>query len=333
MRALVGPVLAALVVATAGASARTEGGRIVLVRLVGQQTDLFKVHPDGSGLVRLTRSRLLDNEPSWSPDGRRLLASADGRLVLRSRDGRLLRRLPAAGFEPSWSPDGRLIAYLVSRCPQPRFNDTCADLWVIHPDGSARRRLAATDVDLTLESRRYAWSPDGRRLVYTKAGAPGGLVVVTVRDGSRRTLAGTRGALSTDPSWSPDGRWITFSRQRGSFQGSDLYAVTPHGTSLHRLTGGGDVSRSTWSPDGRRIAYMRSAPPFEGEPRWSVVVAAADGRRARPLAVTTESTVLLWSPDSSRLLWSTFFLRLMTARADGSGRPQLVTTGEVPDWG
>jgi Tol biopolymer transport system component len=324
-----------LVLATAGAPAESPAGRIVFARFVGQHFELFKVRPDGSGLVRLTRNGFEDEAPRWSPDGRRLLTLVNGRLVIRSADGSAPRRLPATGHEADWSPDGRLIAYLIGSCEDPsgKLGDACADLWVIRPDGSGRRRLAAADVDLTLDSRPYAWAPGGRRLVYVKAGGPGALFIVRVRDGRKRTLSGTRRALSTDPAWSPDGRWIAFSRQRGPFQGSDLYAADPDGTKLRRLARGRGVSRAAWSPNGRRIAYLQSTGMVRGEERFAVVVADRDGSQARRLAVTTDDTVLLWSPDSSRVLWSTFYLRLTTARADGRGRPSLVTTGESPDWG
>jgi hypothetical protein len=72
--------------------------------------------------------------------------------------------------------------------------------------------------------------------------------------------------------------------------------------------------------------------PVQGEDRWAVVVAARDGSRPRRLAVASENSVLLWSPDSTRVLWSTFFHRLVDAPADGRGRPVLVTVGETPDW-
>jgi Tol biopolymer transport system component len=337
VRALAVTVLGTLVLAAAGASADSPGGRIVFTRLVGQQRELFKVRPDGTGFVRLTRNGMFDEDPEWSPDGRRLLARANGGLVLRSPDGRLRRRLSAAGFEgfdAHWSPDGRLIGYLVGRCrdPNEKLDDACADLWVIRPDGSGRRRLAAEAVDLTLVGRPYAWAPDGRRLVYVPAGGRGGLVIVGVRDGRKRALGVTRSA-SSDPSWSPDGRWIAFSRQRGPFQGSDLYAVAPDGTRLRRLARGRDISRATWAPDGRRIAYFSATAPSRGDGRFAVVVADANGRHARRLAVATDDSVLLWSTDSSHVLWSTFFERLTIARADGSRRPALVTTGETPDWG
>jgi Tol biopolymer transport system component len=325
----------AVLAAAAGASGEIPNGRIVFVRFVpSEQYDLFKIRGDGTGLVRLTHSRPYDEEPRWSPDGRRMLALADGRLVLRSVNGRLLRRLPAAGFEAHWSPDGRLIAYLVGRCPDPtgKGDDSCADLWVIRPDGSGRRRLAAEGVDLTVVRRPYAWAPDGRRIVYTRYAAPGGLAIVSARDARTRNLRGT--APGGDPDWSPDGRWIAFSRQRGPFLGSDLFRVAPAGTGLQRIARGGrDVSRGTWSPDSSHIAYFRDIARVEGGESWAVVVADPDGARPRRLAVASDNSVLLWSPDSSRVLWSTFFNRLMVAPADSRGRPTLLTTGETPDWG
>jgi Tol biopolymer transport system component len=324
--------LGTLVLAAAAASA-SSSGRIVFARFVGQHYELFKIRPDGTGLVRLTHNRLDDEAPQWSPDGRRLLALANGRLVVRSSTGRLLRRLPAGGFEAHWSPDGRLIAYLVGRCPDPsgKTDDACADVWVIRPDGTGRRRLAAEAVDLTVGVRPYAWAPDARRIVYKQFGGKGALVIVIFPGGRKRVLART--APSTGPSWSPDGRWIAFSRQRRPFSGSDLYLVKPDGTKLHRIARGPDVSRATWSPDGRQIAYLRAVSVAPGAERWAVVVAARDGSRPRGLAVTTDDSALVWSPDSSRVLWSAFYNRLMVVRADGRGPARLLTTGETPDWG
>jgi hypothetical protein len=71
----------------------------------------------------------------------------------------------------------------------------------------------------------------------------------------------------------------------------------------------------------------------QGEDRWALVVAAADGSGPRRVAVATDNSVLLWSPDSSWVLWTSFFERLLIAPADGRGRPSLVTSGETPDWG
>jgi TolB protein len=230
---------------------------------------------------------------------------------------------PDSDNQATFSPDGTLLAYesLLAK-------GDGQSMVVMAPDGQGRVVVAEGLANIG----DPVWAPDSRRLVYMKAGGSGALVVVATRDGHKRILGGTQRRLSTDPSWSPDGRWVAFSRQRGPFQGSDLYLVAGDGTELHRIARGRDISRATWSPDGRHIAYLRAVAPVHGDDRWAVVIAARDGSRPRRLGVASEDSVLLWSPDSSRVLWSTFFERLIVAAATGRGHPSLVTTGEAPDW-
>jgi uncharacterized protein YraI len=59
-----------------------------------------------------------------------------------------------------------------------------------------------------------AISPDGQRIAFTRDGGAGGLYVIN-RDGSgEQKLYGDHPLLRA-PSWSPDGRWIVFSRANG----------------------------------------------------------------------------------------------------------------------
>jgi TolB protein len=224
------------------------------------------------------------------------------RIVIRSAAGRPLRRVDDFAIDPTWSPDGRLIAYLICGCRDPGldYEETCADLWVIRPNGTGRRRLAAVDVDLMLGTRRYAWAPDGRRLVYTNVADT--LLIVTVSKGAKRTLRRTRSVRTSDPTWSADGSKIAFSRER-SAESWDLYSAAPDGSGLHRLVRGGYLSRATWSPDGRRA-----------------------------LRISVPSSRLAGGA-SSRVLWSAFGARLTTARADGRGLHRALGQGEGPDWG
>jgi dipeptidyl aminopeptidase/acylaminoacyl peptidase len=139
---------------------------------------------------------------------------------------------------------------------------TRGDLWVADADGTHTRRLVA-------KADQPAWSPNGRRLAFTRDGA-----VYTVRvDGvdERRIAPGAH------PAWSPNGERIALDRDdtivtlrwygggvKAAGRGSDP-AYAPDGRLAvvrdGEIVAGGrviDVGESpTWSRDGRRIAYER----------------------------------------------------------------------------
>jgi dipeptidyl aminopeptidase/acylaminoacyl peptidase len=108
-----------------------------------------------------------------------------------------------------------------------------------------------------LGAESFDWSIDGRA-AFTKDSN----VYVLGRDGVQRQLTFRGGE---DPSWSPRGTRIVFTRHH------DLYVVPARGGRARRLTRrGGDWP--AWSPDGRKIAFVRWIPHrtdaymYEGEP-------------------------------------------------------------------
>src|SRR5688572_16674526 len=64
----------------------------------------------------------------------------------------------------------------------------------------------------------------------------------------------TSPAFDADPSWSPDGTRIAFSR--GGFPTQDLYIVNADGSGVTLLATNGQDP--TWSPDGTEIAFVPS---------------------------------------------------------------------------
>ena len=78
-------------------------------------------------------------------------------------------------------------------------------------------------------------------------------------DGAKQRVTSTSGAADRDPSWSPDGRWISFfSDASGEYE---LYLAAADGSTAPRqLThiGAGSRYRPIWSPDSRHIAFYDS---------------------------------------------------------------------------
>jgi dipeptidyl aminopeptidase/acylaminoacyl peptidase len=75
-------------------------------------------------------------------------------------------------------------------------------------------------------------------------------------DGSNRQILLGDPADDRQPSWSPDGSRILFSRSVSDFY-HNLFTVRPDGTDLHALANNpGDTDLSaTWSPAGDKIAF------------------------------------------------------------------------------
>jgi Tol biopolymer transport system component len=295
---------------------------------------LYRERPDGTGRVRLTHGPNDYMRPHWSPDGTKLVAEGPPGLVILSRDGVTLRRITVAGdtFDAQWSPTGARIAYLELHCQDPAGHEDpgCADLWVMRPDGSGRRRLTASGVSAFqgLDSL-YSWSPDGRRIAYVSLR---GMAVVDVATGTTRVSWNHPKLIAQYPAWSPDGKWIMFSKQRGSGQLSDLALMAPNGSRLHVLPHTKEVVSPVWSPDGRHIAYIASVNLPTGTD-YAAYVARPDGSGRVKVTPSDDDRSLLWSPDSSHVLVIGPGDSFWVARADGKGTRLRIQGGEDPAWG
>ena len=104
-------------------------------------------------------------------------------------------------------------------------------------------------------------SPDGRRLAFASARAPGNGMDIWVAeaDGSNpQQLTHGPGVNQGSPSWSPDGRRIAFDAQGDDPKDSHthLWMIDADGGAPRRLTPeAGDQVVPTWSHDGRWIYY------------------------------------------------------------------------------
>ncbi len=107
--------------------------------------------------------------------------------------------------------------------------------------------------------------------------------------------------------WSPDGSTIVFDGARGGSGCINLYAISPDGTRLRRLTNSAvDADMEpTWSPDGSLIAFVRNRVLTGGTTEiWLMRPDGTEFRRlTRPDNPTGRKSLPSFSPDSRRVLF------------------------------
>src|SRR5215204_2228828 len=126
---------------------------------------------DGNGdhLRRLTDNAAADDQPAWSPGGKKLAfhSTRDGNdeIYVLDADGTgtptNLTNHPASDVWPVFSPDGSRLAFGSTRDASVAGE---VDIWVLHLDGSGMP-VNLTDAMVTNE-RWPAWSPDGTKLAF-----------------------------------------------------------------------------------------------------------------------------------------------------------------------
>jgi hypothetical protein len=125
--------------------------------------------------------------------------------IMNVRTGKSRRLLETGAYLPHWSPDGKLISCLVWT------RETWAGKLTVVDVATSKIVL---ENDLTHASNSK-WSPDSRTiavsgLAYKWRGAF--LYTVTVPEGRVAVIDSLSELATHDFSWSPDGRWIAFSR-------------------------------------------------------------------------------------------------------------------------
>jgi len=268
-----------------GVAVSRDGTKLAFAAL-RNEPNIWELTLDDSSARAVTQGGAPDY-PQPSPDGKTLLVQSNqtGDLAVWTIDlqGRFLSRLtPGQALEPQarWSPDGSRIAYVRN------------GKLVLQEFGSLN------GVDTGVPSGSLEWSPDGKRIA---VGSPGGPEEIRIYDVDRKTVRPVT-SLKQEldyPTWSPDGRQISFQLQRGMVR--EVWVVPSEGGAARPLTKDLEDSHPAWSPtDPDAILFLRNH-------KHLAIVSASSGA-VRFLPFRQEGSYLLdypsWSRDGKRAYFS-----------------------------
>jgi Tol biopolymer transport system component len=163
---------------------------------VGGLSGVWVMNRDGSRPQRILRATAAD--VAWSPGGSRLAIVRDGALFTISADGSDSKKVTSRAETPHWYPGGKWIVFVRN----PELSSRNGAISAIRPDGGGLRHIVP----------KGSWygprvSPDGSKVAFYRNGSPG-IFVAPLRGGEPRLLVRN----GSQPVWSPDGRYIAFTR-------------------------------------------------------------------------------------------------------------------------
>jgi len=209
-----------------------DGKRIAFVRYRNDALELAAVDIASGEVTALTHNKAVNVEPRWSPDGTKLAwvstagtghfhvfvgttgsQSLSGEAVWPERRSTIARYYYSPfdhELSPTWSPAGDELIYVGN----PEIAYGTGALWRRGLSATAEPR--AVRIEETTWRARPAWSPDGKRVLYSSyAGRQWHQLWITPAAGGGDPIPLSFGEFdATGARWSPDGSRIAFISNR-----------------------------------------------------------------------------------------------------------------------
>lgn len=223
---------------------------------------VITVRPDGSHAEVLDESSAVF-DVKWGPDGRDLAWAGQTGAAGEERTGVFVGPFespfetyiaPWSSF--AWSPDGRSLAVTETVTTGRAGDPGCARISIFDASSGTRTRVL---VPRRLRGGRCygggrapSWSPDGRRIVFggwsrDQRQLPQKAEIFVVRaDGRHRRRLTDNPVSDIYPVWSPDGKWIAYTRPFRYHLVHNLYVMHADGTRKRLVVR--SAIRPAWQP-------------------------------------------------------------------------------------
>ena len=254
--------------------------------------EIYVVDYDGANEVRITNSRDLNLNPSWSNDARAIVYAAYRRggapdLLLSHITTGVLQDLTKGIFRdgaylPVFSPDGRQIAFAATA-----EGAGAQDIFVMNADGTNRRRITThPDSDTT-----PTWSPSGTQIAFTsdRTGKPQ-IYIMNVDGSGLRRLPIPDGEADR-ATWAPAPyNEIAYTARNGPGYDIKIHDLATGQTRQLTFSEGSNEAAS-FSPSGRHLAFTSS----RGSGLVQVYTIGRDGNGLRQVTRVGNNQTPDWS--------------------------------------
>ena len=244
----------------------------------------------------------------------------------------------------TWTPDGQSVVYVhggdfeFPERPNPNPAGLTAGveqaIYIVPVTGGAPRKLAL--------GRSPSVSPDGKTLAYL---GKDGIWSMPLAGGAEPALMFHARGTAGPPLWSPDGKYLAFTSDRGDHGFVGVYSIAAKTVTYMNPSTQVDENPQ-WSPDSRQIAFVREQNDESGTgahregPPWSIVVAdaatgsghevwhatAGQGSVFRSLATDQQ---LFWTPGGKLIFpWEADGWKHLYSIPTSGGKVTLLTPGE-----
>jgi Tol biopolymer transport system component/DNA-binding winged helix-turn-helix (wHTH) protein len=328
----------------------------------GDNTDIYVKLIGPGDPVRLTSEPTEDYGPAWSPDGRwiaalRSLSRRPAVILIPATGGperevtRIEVDIPArvdcVGVKGSacagtvysrgpslrWSSDGKFLFTSAKQKPDSPLAITRIEV------ESGEQQIITSPPGETSNDLHPAVSPDGRTVAFlrTTGFSVRDIWTLPLSDGAQPRRLTTDGVDAGPPVWTPEGRELIFSSNRGGRR--ELWRVSASGSGKpERITGVGENARTIdISPRQDRLIYEQS---HGSSSLWKIPLQSrVAGEPQRVTATTRADTFPHYSPNQKKIAFQSDrsgVPEIWVCDADGSNAIQLTSFGRAfsgsPRW-
>jgi tricorn protease len=213
-----------------------------------------------------------------APSGRRIVFTIHGEIFTAPVEEGELRQLtdsPWRDKDPQYSPDGKWISFISDRSGR-------EEIYVVAADGAGEAQKI-TDHDTLKNS--MSWSPNAKELAFTASDNK--LRKYNFETKQTVELASSNFGNISAPVWSPDGKWLAYSKADAT-RNTDVYLLSSTGGEERKVTfdSFSDVN-PRFSPDGKKLYFVRNESTGGGADRsgtqiWAIALERQDRDPSEP---------------------------------------------------